>query len=66
MAVPEEVKEFNKQVCSDYPKVKYVFVCGLLLIFSILSIVVAAFQISRTFGSFLLTATKSLLGVSMH
>ena len=35
MAVPEEVKEFNKQVCSDFPGVLYVFTCISLLILSI-------------------------------
>ena len=28
MAVPEEVKEFNKQVCSDFPGFVYVFMCS--------------------------------------
>ena len=32
MAVPEEVKEFNKQVCSDFPGFLYVFTCISLLI----------------------------------
>ena len=28
MAVPEEVKEFNKQVCSDFLGFVYVFMCS--------------------------------------
>lgn len=44
MAVPEEVKEFNKQVCSEYPGFVYVFTYSSLLILPILSVISTNFQ----------------------
>lgn len=66
MAVPEEVKEFNKQVCSDYPGVVYVFVCSLLFIFPILSILVGDFQIGRTFWVIPFDCDFTVGRTSMH
>ena len=46
MAVPEEVKEFNKQVCSDFPVFLYVFTCISLLIVSIKNIFRRSFRLA--------------------
>ena len=46
MAVPEEVKEFNKQVCSDFPVFLYVFMCSSLLILSIKNIFRLIFRLA--------------------